>query len=102
MDQRGIAVVITDAELFPVVDPIQLFPEGFVVQIVKIQASDGILSARSGVGVGTGDDPEPCTKGGFICGVDDVLYLVAVNHVPDNAPFGWFPVTAYHKNVRSL
>ena len=45
MDQGRISVVVPDAEFLTQVDPIHLFPERPVVQVVKIQASDQVFPA---------------------------------------------------------
>ena len=46
VDQAGIVVIVTDSELLPVVDAVQLFPERFVRCIIEVQTSDKILSVH--------------------------------------------------------
>ena len=47
MNEAGIAVVISQAELLSVVESVKLLPQRFVLEIVKIQTSNDVLSVHS-------------------------------------------------------
>ena len=45
------AAVVAQAELFPLVEPVLLFAQGFVETVVKVQTGDQLLSVLIGVRV---------------------------------------------------
>lgn len=59
MNERQPAVIPADAKLFPFLHPVQLFPQGLVPKIVKINAADLIDSPRPDMGVRLHHRPQP-------------------------------------------
>ena len=69
-------VIIPDSEFLPVVDSVQLFPESLVSRVVKIQASDELLSIHR-IFVPLHHSPQPMPQSDHIRVIDFMLPLVA-------------------------
>ena len=82
MDDRGIAVIIADAELLAQVYPVDLFPQRLVAEIVKVEAADQI-PAVFGMGIALGHRAQALPDGQKIRITDLMLPLMAVMDVHD-------------------
>ena len=76
-DEGGVPVVISDAELFPAVHPVDFLPQGLVLRRVEIQAPDPVAAARR-VPIGPAHRPEPGPEGQPVGKIDLMLPLMPV------------------------
>ena len=82
MKERGIAVVIADAEFLPHVDSIELFPQSRIRGIVEIETPNAVCSA-DGVGIRLRHGLKPPAYGDQVGPVDLDFPFVPKRH-------GWF------------
>ena len=85
MDNRGIQIVIPDAELFPQVDPVDFFPQCLVVRVIKIQAADQIFSIN-GVWIRLCYRTKTLPDGKQISIADLVLPFMTIMYIHPAAP----------------
>ena len=74
--KRWIVLVIANAKFFPVVYPVQLFPQHLITDVVKIQAADRICSVGLCVGVGGEDRTQAWFQFYMVSIIDEMLPFV--------------------------
>ena len=83
VDHRRIAVIEPDSEFFPHIDTVDLFPQGFVIGIIKVQASYIILSIDR-VRIALHDGPKPLAQGQQIPGIQNMFPFMSVFRIHKN------------------
>ena len=88
-DKGKILVIVADAEFFPALHAVDLFPQGLVPVIVKVDAADGVAPVRAGVRVLLHNGLQPLPERKVVGRADLIFQLmpVASGKLHENAPF---------------
>ena len=78
MDERQVVVVPADAELLPLLDSVQLFPQDLVAVVVEVNAADCVAAVAAGVGVRAHHRSQPRPEGQIVGIADAVLQLMPI------------------------
>ena len=84
MNEGCVPVVIADAEFLSPADPVHLFPQRAVGQVVEVKAPDEIAAARR-VRVRSGHGAQPLAERDPVRSVDLMLPLVSEVHLSVHA-----------------
>ena len=77
-NKRKPVIIITNTKFLPFLDPVNLLPKGFIIDVIKINATDLISPIRSRMRIALHDGPEPLPKCVVVGRADLIFQLMSV------------------------
>ena len=103
-DKGKILVIVADAEFFPALHTVDLFPQGLVPVIVKVDAADGVAPVRAGVQILLHNGLQPLPERKVVGRADLIFQFMPVvpGKLHENAPFCCVWTAFYSTSLKSF